>query len=57
MGNKQQYGIDYVETFAPTVKLTVVRALLVVATLSDWEVNQLDVKNAFPHGDLDSRCT
>ena len=53
MGNKRQYGIDYVETFATVAKLTTVRALLALAALSDWEVYQLDVKITFLHGDLD----
>ena len=53
LGNKQKHGIDYLETFAPVAKLTTVRSLLSIAALQDWEVYQLDVKNAFLYGHLD----
>lgn len=33
-------------------KLTTVRALLAVESISDWQVYQMDVKNTFIHGDL-----
>lgn len=52
MGNRQKYGVDYVETFALVAKLTTVRALLAIAAIDDWQVFQLDVKNAFLHRDL-----
>jgi hypothetical protein len=51
-GFTQEYGIDYEETFAPVVRLTSVRSLLVVAAVRHWPLFQIDVKNAFLNGDL-----
>lgn len=33
-------------------KINTVRILLSLATQFDWDLQQFDVKNAFPHGDL-----
>ena len=52
-GKSQIEGEDYKETFAPVVKMTTVRALLRLVSAKQWEVYQMDVQNAFLHGDLE----
>lgn len=51
-GYLQQAGVDYQETYSPVVKLVTVRLVLTLAVSSNWEVRQLDVSNAFLHGNL-----
>jgi hypothetical protein len=51
-GYSQTYGIDYDETFAPVAKMNTVRILISCASNFEWPLHQLDVKNAFLHGNL-----
>ncbi|GJV01940.1 ribonuclease H-like domain-containing protein [Tanacetum coccineum] len=51
-GSTQLAGVDVDETFSPVVLPGTIRTVLSLATSRHWPVHQLDVKNAFLHGDL-----
>ena len=52
-GYSQVEGIDFGEIFSPIAKLTSIRFLLSLVVAFDLEVEQMDVKTMFLHGDLD----
>nr|GEY97948.1 cysteine-rich RLK (receptor-like protein kinase) 8 [Tanacetum cinerariifolium] len=52
-GYAQTYGIDYSETFLPVAKISSIRLFISLAATYDWAFHQLNVKNAFLHGDLE----
>ena len=49
---QQEYGRDYEESFAPVAHMHTMRTLVAVAAVCGWTLSQVDVKNAFLHGDL-----
>jgi transposase InsO family protein len=53
-GFLQRPGIDYEETFAPTLSRSALRILLAVAASRRWTLRQMDVETAFLHGEIDS---
>lgn len=48
-GFNQQYGLDYLETYAPTGKVVSLRAVLTYVAEMNLEMLQLDVKGSFLH--------
>ena len=49
----QVEGIDFGEIFSHVAKLTSIRFLLAIVAAFDLEVEQMDVKTTFLHGDLE----
>jgi len=54
-GFTQRESIDYNEIFSPVVKFKTIRLMLIVVVHFDLELEQLDIKTAFMHGDLDEQ--
>ncbi|CAI7832871.1 unnamed protein product [Closterium sp. NIES-54] len=52
-GYQQKEKVDYKELFAPVVKPTMLRTLLVGAAIKGWVVKQMDVTTAFLNGILE----
>jgi hypothetical protein len=52
-GFRQIQGVDYDETFSPVAMLKSVRIMLAIATFSDYEIWQTDVKTAFLNGNIE----
>ena len=52
-GYTQKEGLDFLETFSPIAKTVSIRVLIALASAKGWPLHQLDINNAFLHGDLD----
>ena len=52
-GFQQKEGIDYKEIFSPVVKMSTIRLVLGMVVAENLHLEQLDVKTAFLHGDLE----
>jgi len=51
-GFRQQFGVDYIETFTPTVWASTLQILLSFAAQTNAAVHQCDVKNAYLNSPL-----
>jgi hypothetical protein len=52
-GFAKKKGIDFDEIFSHVVKMTSIRTILSLVAIKDLHLEQLDVKTAFLHGDLE----
>ncbi len=52
-GYAQKHDVEFNDTFARMVKFTSIIVLLIVTTIKDLEIYQVDFKNAFLNGNLD----
>ncbi|KAK3262042.1 hypothetical protein CYMTET_29072 [Cymbomonas tetramitiformis] len=52
-GNKQEYGVDYLDTFAPCTQLSSVRMVIILALNLGLTVYHMDVGTAFLNFELD----
>ena len=52
-GFTQVEGVDYTKIFSPVVKYTTIRVILALVAQFNWELEQMDVKTAFLHGELE----
>ena len=52
-GFAQKKGIDFDEIFSPVVKMTSTKTILSLVAVENLHLEQLDVKIAFLHGDLE----
>ena len=51
-GYSQVPSIDFYETFSPVIKPATILLIFTISLAHAWEIRQLDVKNAFLHGEL-----
>ena len=53
-GGKQEYGVQYWETYSLVVTWASLRLLLILATLNDWVAKQIDFVLAFSQADAEN---
>lgn len=52
-GYGQEFGVDYVEVYAPVARMDTIRLMIALAAQKGWNIYQMDVKSAFLHGTLE----
>jgi len=54
-GFRQKKGVDFNEIFSLVVKMSCIRTVLILATTLDLEVEHMDLKTTFLHGNLEEK--
>ena len=54
LGDQQEYGINYFETFAPLVQWSTIRLLLILILTNHWTTRVIDHTNAFLQANIDT---
>ena len=52
-GFSQVPGVDFFDTYAPVAKMAAIRTSLAIAAERDYEIHQVDVKNAYLNGEFE----
>ena len=51
-GGKQEYAINYFETYSPVVQWSSIHLLLTLSLLESWKTRQVDFVMAYPQADI-----
>ncbi|XP_031265477.1 uncharacterized protein LOC116123874 [Pistacia vera] len=51
-GFQQTPGLDFFETFSLVIKPSIIRIILTLSVTNGWDIQQVDVNNAFLNGTL-----
>ena len=54
-GYSQEYGYDYLHTYAPVASITTMRLILALACILDLELDNMDVETAYLQSDLEEK--
>jgi hypothetical protein len=54
-GSKQQFGINFWQTYAPVASWATIRLVLIIAIINRWTTLQIDYVMAFPQADAETQ--
>jgi len=52
-GFDHKKGIDFFDTYSPVIKIATIKTLIALDATHDLVVHKMDIKTAFPNGDLE----
>ena len=53
-GHKQEYGVNFWETYSPVVNWFTIRVFLILTLIHGWKARQMDFVLAFPQADIET---